>query len=246
MPQRPLALAFALLLLSARMLCSPALAQGGAGATPVLPSVAPPWYTLLKNADEPHRERMYRFLATKYPDFGLEVWNSILRTCPNFIPSVWPRIDQLITTKYAGVTDLIEKLLRESPQVQQAIAAEIVNKYPDLLDDVRRLAGQPDGVAQITGLIRARHPELLVDVVNLIQAQNPQLLTSAKLRIVAKYPGLVADVADLLVTTYPDLSLRIHHLIVARYPRLMPELRELATQPIPTPPTPDAIPAPAH
>ena len=227
------------------MLCPSAHAQDGAGAAP-LPFAASPWYALIKNADEAHRERIYSFLATKYPDFGFEVWNSILRTCPNFIPSVWPRIDQLITTKYAGVADLIEKLLRDSPQVQQAIAEHIVNKYPDLLDEVRKLAAQPHAAVQITKLIRARHPDLLVDIVNLIQAQNPQLLTNAKLRIVAKYPGLVADVADMLVTTYPDLSLRIHHLIVARYPRLMSELREIATQPIPTPPPADVAPAPAH
>ena len=245
MPQRSLAVAFAALLLSARMLCPPAHAQGGGGAAP-LPFATPPWYTLIKNADEAHRERIYRFLATKYPGFGDEVWNSILRTCPNFIPSVWPRIDQLITTKYAGVADLIEKLVRDSPQVRQAIVNGIVNRYPDLLDEVAKLAGQPDAARKITGLISARHPDLLVDTINVIQAQNPQLLANAKLRIITKYPGLVADLADVLVTTYPDLSLRIHHLIVVRYPRLMFELRQIATQPIPAPPPTDVVPAPAH
>jgi hypothetical protein len=243
MARRLLIPAFAVLLLSARMLCPPARAQGGAGAAPVLPFAAPSWYSLIKGADAAHRERIYSLLATKYPDFGVDVWNSILRTCPNFVPSIWPRIDALITTKYAGVAELIEKMLLDSPQVGQAIADEIANKYPDLLDEVRKLAGQPDAAAQITRLIRARHPDLLVDIVNLVQARNPQLLTNAKLRIVAKYPGLVADVADMLVTSYPDLSLRIHQLIVARYPRLMPELRQIMTERIPTPPP---APAPAN
>ncbi len=219
----------------------PALAQQ-AETVPTPDDEATRCWLLFEQVSPEARVAALKHLHQHYPGFTADVLALVASRHPGFIAELDTQLAQLMGSSHLRVALFIQDQVAETiqtryPQVNEALAQLVREKYPSLLDDLAGIPPGPQRAATIRTLVRAKYPALAADVLLLLHQQVPAVLTELQEAVMVRFPTLVSDLMGLVRQKHPELLTAVIGLLEAHRPGLMAELVDILSS---TPPPPDA------
>lgn len=199
-------------------------------------------WLLFEQVSPEARVAALKHLHQYYPGFTADVLALVASRHTGFVAELDRQLAEVMGDTYSQIALFIQVQVAEAiqtrhPQVSEAIAQLVREKYSSLLDD---LAGTPPGpkyAAAVRELVRTKYPGLAADVLLLLHQRFPAVLAELQQAVIVRFPTLISNLVGLVRQKRPELLTDVIGLLETRRPGLMAELVDILTS---TPPPPDA------